>query len=131
MSKSYLVQFRFRRSQTKAGLLAVFLTTLFVVGSVASPAYAEPAQLSDIQKVIQNIIGLLTPFAAIALLIMIIVGAYKFITSGGDPKAVAGARSTLTYAILGIILVIVSYLVLKLIGTITGAPTTTVNFPTP
>lgn len=130
MSKSYLVQFRFRRFKTKAGLLAVFSTTLVVAKSVISPAFAAPAKLSDIEKIISNIIGLLTPFAAIALLIMIVVGAYKFLTSGGDPKAVAGARSTLTYAILGVILVVVSWLVLVLIKTLTGAPVTDVVFPT-
>jgi len=109
--------------------LAVFSTTLFVVKSVISPAFAAPAQLYEVQYVIRRIIGLLTPFAAIALLLMIIVGAFKFLTSGGDPKAVAGARSTLTYAILGVILIIVSYLILKLVGAVTSSPTTVVNFP--
>lgn len=114
----------------KAGLLAVFYATLVVAKTIISPAYAQPAKFSDIEKVVQNIIGLLTPFAAIALLIMLVVGAFKFLTSGGDPKAVAGARSTLTYAIIGVILIIVSFLVLKLIEALTGAPVTTVEFPT-
>lgn len=110
--------------------MAVFSAILFIAKSVISPAYAQPAKLSDIEGIISNIIGLLTPFAAIALLIMIVVGAYKFLTSGGDPKAVAGARSTLTYAILGVILVVVSWLVLVLIQTVTKAPVTNVVFPT-
>lgn len=130
MSKSYLEASKFRRLQTKAGLLAVFVATWFAVEVVISPAYAAPAKLSDIETVIKNVIGLLTPFAAVALLIMLVVGAFKFVTSGGDPKAVAGARSTLTYAVLGVILVVASYLILKLIGTTTGTPTTDVNFPT-
>lgn len=130
MSKSYLETSRFRRFKIRAGLLAVFSAILFIAKSVISPAYAQPAKLSDIEKVISNIIGLLTPFAAIALLIMIVVGAFKFLTSGGDPKAVAGARSTLTYAILGVILIVVSWLVLVLIRTLTGTPVTDVVFPT-
>ena len=133
MSGSSLETYRFQWLLTykaKAGLLAVFSAILFVAESVISPVYAaDPAKLSDIQFVIQNIIGLLTPFAAIALLIMMVVGAFKFITSGGDPKAVAGARGTLTYAILGVILLVASYLILKLIGTLTGASTTVVTFP--
>lgn len=90
---------------------------------------SRPAKLSDLTFVIQNIIGLLAPAAAIAFLIMMIVGGFQFLTSGGDAKAVAGARTTLTYAIIGIILVVVSWLILLLIKNITGAEVTTVNIP--
>ena len=50
-------------------------------------------------------------------------------SSGGDPKAVGGAKNTLTFAIIGIILVIASWLILQLVAEITGAPVTTVNLP--
>lgn len=89
-----------------------------------------PAKLSDLTGVIENIISLLAPAAAVAFLIMLIVGGFQFLTSGGDPKAVAGARTTLTYAIIGIILVVASWLILVLIGQITGKPEiTTVTIP--
>lgn len=89
----------------------------------------DPAQISDIVSILENIISLLAPAAAIALFIMILVAGFQFLTSGGDPKAVAGARTTLTYAIIGVILVVVVWLILTLIEAVTGVPITIVNLP--
>ncbi|OGD94878.1 hypothetical protein A3F02_03605 [Candidatus Curtissbacteria bacterium RIFCSPHIGHO2_12_FULL_38_9b] len=105
---------------------------LFLVGLATTPSYAavdEPAKLSGIVKILENIIGLLAPAAGIAFLIMLIIGGWQFMSSGGDPKAVGGAKNTLTFAIIGIILVIASWLILQLVAEITGAPVTTVNLP--
>lgn len=108
---------------------------LFIV--VSWPTYATqscgepgaPACIRDIVPIIENIIGILAPAAAVALLIMLIWGGFQFITSGGDPKAAAAARSTLTYAIIGVILVLVSWLILLLVENITGVTITIVDFP--
>ncbi len=111
--------------------LVAFLFVNLMFAVAASPAYAEPAKITDLEKVIQNIIGLLTPAAAIAFLFMLVFAAYKFITSGGDQKGTAGARSTLTYAILGILLVAGAVLILRVIKDITGQDVTTVEIPGP
>ena len=103
--------------------------TLFV--AIVSPVYAvnDPAQISDIVFVLENIIKLLAPAAAIALFIMLLVAGFQFLTSGGDPKAVAAARTTLTYAIIGIILVAAVWLILLLIRTVTQVDLTEVAIP--
>ena len=43
----------------------------------------------------------------------------------GDPKAVDAAQKTITYAIGGLIVILLSFLVLVLIGNITGVKTIT------
>lgn len=103
---------------------------------LVSPVYAAdcgeagaPACISNIIPVLQNTIKFLAPAAAIAFLVMIIIGAFKFLTSGGDPKGTASARSTLTYAILGIILVIAAWLILLLVQQVTKVPVTDVKLP--
>ncbi len=112
---------------------AAFIVALLLASSV-SPVYAQapqtPATISGIVNVLENIIKLLAPAAGIAFFIMLLVGGYKFITSGGDPKAVGSARATLTYAIIGIILVVAAWLILQLIATFTGANVTTVELKT-
>ena len=60
---------------------------------------------------------------------MLLVGGFQFMTSGGDPKAAGHARTTLTFAIIGIILVVASWLILQIIKQATGVDVTTVNLP--
>ncbi len=68
---------------------------IFAVLSVAAsqPVYAinDPAQISDIVPILENIIKLLAPAAAVAFFIMVLFAGFKFINSGGDPKAAAAA----------------------------------------
>ena len=103
----------------------------WLVAAFFLPGYPldDPAKLSSIVGILENIISLLAPAAGIAFFIMMLVGGFQFLTSGGDPKAAGAARGTLTYAVIGIVLVIVSWLILVLIRDITGASVTTVKFP--
>lgn len=95
-----------------------------------SPVYAqEPKKLGEIIPIFQNIIKLLAPAAGVAFLAMFLVGGYKFITSGGDAKAAASARSTLTYALIGLVLVVASWLILLLIKILTEVDVTNVYIP--
>src|SRR3989344_2012746 len=106
----------------------VFSLAFFLLSN--SPTYAaDPAEIGDIVKIIENIIKLLVPTAAIAFFIMFLVGGVQFLMSGGDPKAAGAARNTLTYAVIGIILVVVSWLILLVVKNITGVDVTTVGFP--
>lgn len=110
------------------GFFLPLATLVFVLSS--SPVYAQkPAEVGDIVKVLENIIRLLAPAAGIAFLIMLLVGGFQFVTSGGDPKAAGQARTTLTYAIIGIILVVASWLILTIIKGVTGVDVTTVDIP--
>lgn len=91
-------------------------------------AATDPAKISDILTILENIIGLLAPAAAIAFFVMILVGGFKFITSSGDPKAAGQARSILTYAVIGVILVVAAWLILTVIEAVTGVKVTEVKF---
>ena len=84
----------------------------------------DVAQLKDLQGIFSNVVGVALAFAGIVLFIMLIVGGFKFITAGGDPKGIEGAKKTLTYAIAGIVLIALSFLILRFIEEFTGAPVT-------
>lgn len=59
-------------------------------------------------------------FAGIAALVFIIFSGIKFITSSGDQKQVEGARKILTYAIAGLVLILLSFAILRFIADITN-----------
>ncbi len=90
-------------------------------------AGGPPATIGDLQKLFSNAVSALLALSGIVLFIMLLTGGVKYITSGGDPKAVEGARKTITYAVGGLFVVLISYLILVLIKNITGANVTQFN----
>lgn len=84
----------------------------------------KPALISDFGVLFFNIVKVLIASAGVALFILLLVGGFKYITSGGDPKAAEGAQKTITYAIGGLVLILLSYLILVIIYKITGVNVT-------
>ena len=109
--------------------ILLFLAGFLVVFAFPIYAVSDPAKISDIEGILERIITLLAPAAGIAFFLMMLVGGYQFLTSGGDPKSAGAARNTLTFAVIGIILVVASWLILTLIRDITGADVTNVGLP--
>jgi hypothetical protein len=89
------------------------------------------AQISDLGTVFQRVVGFALGFAGVVLFIVLLMGGFKFITSGGDPKAVDSAKKTLTYGVGGLLVILVSYLILLLISNITGVNVTKFNVVLP
>lgn len=80
------------------------------------------ATLECIPKVFQNVINGALLFSGVVALFFIIFAGIKLMLSQGDPKQVEGARHTLTYAILGLFLILLSFLILSLISYVTRVP---------
>lgn len=78
------------------------------------------ASLQCIPAVFKNIITAALLFAGVAALFFIIFSGIKFILSRGDAKKVQSARETLTYAIIGLIVILLSFLIVNIISYITG-----------
>lgn len=68
-------------------------------------------------------------FVGSLAVIFIIIAGLKYIMSWGDAKSVESARRTLTFAILGLLLVLFSFLVVNVIGKITNVACLNSNTP--
>lgn len=84
----------------------------------------DPAQLSDLEFVFGKVVTSLLALGGIVLFLMLLSGGFKYLTSGGDPKATETAQKTLTYAIGGMVLLAGSYMILRIISDFTGADVT-------
>lgn len=103
-----------------------------VTGGNAVPSGIGPApELAALGLIFSRIVNAILGLSAIALFVMLILAGFKYLTSGGDPKAVEGAKNTLTYAIFGMVAIVLSFLVLKLIENLTGAKVTQFNIRVP
>jgi hypothetical protein len=56
-------------------------------------------------------------FAAGALsVIFIIVGGFRYVVSAGNPKEVAQAKATITYAVVGLVIAILAIIIVKFVS---------------
>lgn len=65
-------------------------------------------QAQSINRVMEAVLQVITVIAGLAAVIMIIMGGIKYITSEGDSTKVSSAKSTLIYAIVGIVVVVMA-----------------------
>ena len=86
------------------------------------------ATIQGITCVIKNILTPLPALIALAAVVMIIMAGIRIINAGSDAKALAAAWLSFTYAVIGLILLAVVWLVLVLIKNFTGADVTNINF---
>lgn len=70
---------------------------------------------SSLNDLIADIVNIFSVIVAIVAVIMIIVGGFKYITSGGDSGNVTGAKNTILYAIIGLIIVALAQFVVKFV----------------
>ncbi len=68
----------------------------------------------------QELINTGLTFAGTVTIAFIIVAAYQLLTSAGDPKKVQSAKGTLTYAIIGLVVVLLAFFVINFIAFSTG-----------
>lgn len=86
-----------------------------------------PLPLTGLQDVFSHVISIAIGLGGIVFFIMFIAGGFNYLTAGGDERKVQGARQTLTYAIAGLVLIALAYLILRLISDFTGV-TAILNF---
>ena len=86
--------------------------------------------LKCFEVIFANVLTMAVSLAVLALFVMLIVGGFKFMTSGGDPKATASGQQTMTYAIVGILLMALAYLIFMIIGSFTGVNILHFEIPT-
>lgn len=74
------------------------------------------AKVSSLGSLINLAIPIITIVAALIFLFMLISGAFKYITAGDSPEQVKKAQSTFITAIIGLVIVVCAYLIVKLLG---------------
>jgi len=82
------------------------------------PDNFTPAKFTTIATLINVILPLLLLGGAIIFLVMALYGAFIWITAGGGQENLTKAQKIFTSSIIGIIIVVFSFVLVKLIGRI-------------
>lgn len=71
--------------------------------------------LKCLESVFGNILNLASAFIIFVLFIMFVIGSFNYLTSFGNPEKIKKAQGTFKFALIGLILFLGSYLILKVI----------------
>ena len=95
----------------------------------ASGKESQVATLRCIPVVFGNVVSALLAFVGAVSAFMLVYAGIQFVTSGGDPKKVQGARQIVTYALIGLVIVLSSFAIIYFISYTTGVKCiTTIGF---
>ncbi len=86
-----------------------------MVGQINPGRLGIPTNINDI---IASLVQLAIAVAGIVFFFMLLFGGLKYLTAGGDEKAAASARGTLTQAVIGIVIVAAATVITGLIFSI-------------
>lgn len=84
-----------------------------------------PTELTDVAAfsivdIVRAIIQFILVVAFVLAFIMLLIGGIRWITAGGDEKAVGSARNMITAALIGLVVVLVAFALIKLVETFFG-----------
>jgi len=70
---------------------------------------------NKLEDLIRTIINVFSVIVGSVSVIMIIIGGFRYITSGGDSNNVGGAKNTILYAIVGLIIVAFAQVIVQFV----------------
>lgn len=96
--------------------------------AACDPALGEcPAGVKQLEDVFGKVITVSVGLAFIAMFVVVVIAGTKYLTSGGEQKAISAAHSTVTWAIFGILFLAVAWILLQLVQVVTGVKVTDFN----
>ena len=69
-------------------------------------------RVNDIIRLVINVFSLIVGVVSV---IMIIIGGLKYITSGGEGSNIQGAKNTILYAIIGLVVVALAQVIVQFV----------------
>lgn len=116
-----------------AGIIALEVVSL----TLPMAAFAQnivPQELqnnTDIITIVRAIIRFILLIAFVLAFIFLLIGGLRWITAGGDEKSVAGARGMITAALIGLVIVLLAFAIIKLVETFFGVTIISGNLTIP
>lgn len=107
--KKVIISCAFIVASLGGALLLSSHTVLALAACTGSDTVVCKSAPSDITAILKSVITILLTIAGIIAVIMIVIGAIRYITSDGDPGKASTARMTVIYAMVGLVLAIMSY----------------------
>lgn len=115
----------------KQYITALALFTAVALGVVATPAYAvnvfngcagsadsqvcKAAGTDKADSMLKTVINTIIYIIGIIAVIMIIIGGLRYVLSGGDSSSTKGAKDTILYAVVGLVVAMLSFSIVNFV----------------
>lgn len=83
-----------------------------------------PAGLTELEELFKNVISVIVGLGFVGTFVLLVWAGIKYLTSGGEPKAIQTAHQTVTWALLGVVFMAIAWIVLQLLKVFTGVDVT-------
>jgi hypothetical protein len=109
--------------------IILFATTLFFSGAGVAAAQApgepvitvnNPLGFTNLGQIFSNVLSIIFFLAGLLFFVMLLMGGLQWISAGGDSKALDSARSRITNAFIGLIIVAAAYALAAIVQQVFG-----------
>jgi len=87
--------------------------------------------VNNVSIFVSRVIGSLTVLAGLFFIVYFVIGAFRWVASGGDSGAIQKARDQMLQSAIGLVIVVAAYSVISLLGSVIGLdildPATTIQ----
>ena len=109
----------------KAIILSLFLTLFFAASALAqnvvpwnNGTFENPSTLNSVETVTAAITNWILGIAAGIVILFLIIGGLYYITAAGDEKQMGEGKKIVNYAVIGLIVILISYSLVKTLSSI-------------
>lgn len=90
---------------------ATTILTMMPASVLAQPQLIQPSNspTGNLQTLITRISNTILLIVGIIAVLMLIIGGFQYIASAGNPESVGKAKSTILYAVIGILVTLLAY----------------------
>lgn len=116
--KRFVTSLMIIASATLSGLIitpTVQAVDVFQSCTNASDSAVCKAKNDSATNIIQIVINTLLFILAGVAVIMIVIGGFKYVTSGGDSTGTKSAKDTILYAVIGLVVAIMSFAIVNFV----------------
>jgi len=75
----------------------------------------KPKRIGELFGILDNVFQYIFPLAGLICVVFIIIGGYMWMSAAGDPSRVKTAQDTLTWAIIGLVVVLLAVAIIEVI----------------
>lgn len=75
----------------------------------------EPQNQRPLATIVRDIVNIILYVLGAIAVIMIIIGGFRYVLSGGDSSSVTAAKNTIFYAVIGLIVAILAYAIVNFV----------------